>query len=80
MLGTLESYGAELGNFRYYLAGGTYHTIMRSPQFYTEQSPGILYSEWLSAMLRNRGGTNGTGGGAWQDAACPDCLAPVPCP
>ena len=80
MLGTLESYGAELGNFRYYLAGGTYHTIMRSPQFYTEHSPGIFYSEWLSAMLRNRGGTNGTGGGAWQDAACPDCLAPVPCP
>jgi len=45
MLGTLESYGAEVGNFRYYLAGGTYHTIMRSPLFYTEASPGIVFSD-----------------------------------
>jgi hypothetical protein len=79
MVGALDSYGAELGNFRYYLAGGNYHTIMRSPTFYTEQSPGIVYSEWLGAMLQSRGGTNGTGGGAWQDAACPGCLTPLPC-
>ena len=80
MLGTLGSYGSEVNNFRYYLADGTYHTIMRSPLFYTESSPGIVFSEWLGAMLQNRGGTRGTGGGNWQDVACPTCLQPLPCP
>jgi len=31
-------------------------------------------------MLQNRGGTNGTGGGAWQDVACPTCLTALVCP
>jgi len=80
MLGTLTSYGDETRNFRYYLADGTYHTIMRSPLFYTESSAGIDYSSWLGSMLSNRGGTNGVGGGDWKNVACPDCATALICP
>jgi len=79
MLGTLESYGNEVDNFRYYLADGTYHTILRSPVFYTEASPGIVFSEWLDGMLQHRGGTAGVGGGKWKHRACANCLDPLPC-
>jgi hypothetical protein len=80
MLGTLGTYASESKNFRYYVADGTYHTIMRTPNFYTEKSAGIIYSKWVTAMLRNRGGTGGSGGGDWKNAACPTCLTPLPCP
>jgi Pectinacetylesterase len=80
MLGTLNDYATEVDNFRFYLAGGTYHTIMSSPNFYTESSPGITYGRWVDAMLQNRGGTGGSGGGDWQDAACETCLGELTCP
>jgi hypothetical protein len=79
MLDTLGEYADEVDNFRFYVADGTYHTIMRSPAFYTEASGGIPYSRWVAAMLQNRGGTGGAGGGAWRDAACPTCLISLPC-
>ena len=66
------------GNFRSYLAAGTYHTILRSPQVYTEASAGIRFSTWLDRMLKNMGGTNGQGG-QWFNAACPGCTMPLPC-
>jgi hypothetical protein len=74
MLATLDDYATNLGNYRYYLAGGFDHMILRFPSFYTESSAGIPFSSWVGAMLQNRGGTNGVGGGAWQDVACPTCL------
>lgn len=80
LLGTLDSYVTEVGNYRAYLAGGTYHSIMRWPDFYTESSPGMPFSRWVGAMLQSSGGTSGHGGGDWQDAACPTCLASPPCP
>ncbi len=79
MLGTLDSYAAEVNNFRHYLADGSYHTIMRSPMFYVEKSAGIPYVDWVGGMLQSRGGTGGAGGGKWQDAACETCLVPTPC-
>jgi len=79
MIGTLGSYASEVKNFRYYLASGTYHTIMRSPLFYTEDSAGIAYSSWLASMLSNRGGTGGAGGGDWKNVACPDCTTALAC-
>jgi hypothetical protein len=79
MIGALGSYGSEVRNFRYYLASGTYHTIMRSPLFYTEDSAGIAYSSWLASMLANRGGTGGSGGGDWKNVACPDCTTALSC-
>jgi len=79
MLGTLDSYGSDVKNFRSYLARGDYHTIMRSPLFYTENSAGIAYSQWLAAMLQSRGGTGGSGGGDWKNVACPTCLTALSC-
>ena len=57
------------GNFRAYVAAGESHTILRSPLFYTEQSGGMAFSQWLAAMLSN----TGTG---WDTRACPECMAP----
>jgi hypothetical protein len=79
MTGTLLSYGAALPNYRSYVAGGSYHTTLRSPTFYTEASAGPAYSEWVTDMLANRGGTNGSGG-QWFNAACPTCLMTLQCP
>lgn len=73
MLSTLQAYVATSSNFRYYLARGTYHTIMGSPEFYSESSGGILFSDWMAAMLNDSGGT------LWRSAACPFCLRPAPC-
>jgi len=79
MVGALRAYAAETDNYRFYLAGGTYHTIMRSPLFYQESSAGIPFAGWLAGMLRSQGGTGGQGGLPWSNAACPGCLDPVPC-
>jgi hypothetical protein len=79
MLDALGAYDTGVRNFRSYLAAGTYHTIMRSPAFYTESSTGMVYSHWVTAMLQNRGGTGGSGGGDWKDEACPTCTMPLPC-
>lgn len=57
------------GNFRAYLASGETHTILRSPLFYTEQSGGMPFAQWLTAMLSS----NGTG---WDTRTCPECATP----
>lgn len=59
MASTMLSYGAGVRNFRYYVAQGTYHTLLRGPQFYLEDTAGVHFSEWVDDMLRNRGGTHG---------------------
>ena len=77
---TLVSYANTLPNYRYYVAGGQYHTIVSSPSFYTEASGGVAFSEWLDDMLESRGGRKGHGGGDWRNSACPNCLVNLPCP
>ena len=79
MVDTLQSYVADVPNFRYYLAEGTDHTLLRSAKFYTEDSAGVNFSVWLGDMLANRGGTGGHGGN-WENAACESCLLQLPCP
>lgn len=79
MVTTLQSYAADVGNYRYYLADGSYHTLLRSPTFFTESSAGVNFSEWVEDMLSNRGGTNGKGGD-WENVACETCLFQPPCP
>lgn len=69
---------ADVGNYRYYLAGGTYHTLLRGDQFYSESSAGPAFASWLGDMLANRGGRGGSGGG-WFNVACPTCLVDLPC-
>jgi hypothetical protein len=79
MLATLGAYASQVDNFRYYLAEGTYHTIMSSSRFYVEKSPGIVFRDWVAGMLKSQGGTGGNGGLPWADVACPTCLTPLPC-
>jgi len=54
-------------NFRSYLASGASHTILRSSLFYSEESGGAPFAEWVAALVN--------GGGA-QNHVCVDCLAP----
>jgi len=79
MLTTLKSYAKDLGNYRYYVAGGSDHMIMEFSRFYDASSAGISFSKWVGAMLQSSGGTNGSGGGNWKDAACPTCLVSPAC-
>lgn len=69
---TLQSYAATLPNFRHYVAAGDYHTIMRTPLFYSESSAGPSFNAWTASML--------AGSPGWTNAACPTCLIPVSCP
>jgi len=78
MKGQLVADANEVPNFSYYLAGGDYHTLLRSPSFYSEASAGPTFASWLGDMLANRGGTRDKGG-KWFNAACPTCLVDVPC-
>ena len=78
MLSALAADSADLKNFRYYLAPGQYHTLLRDQNYYDEATNGVPFAGWLGNMLKNQGGTNGKGGG-WLNVACPDCLAPLPC-
>src|SRR5205814_3643447 len=79
MVANIQSYAATVPNFRHYVAAVSYHTNLRSPLFYTEASAGTPYVDWVSAMLQSEGGTQGHGGGLWRNAACPNCLIPLPC-
>lgn len=78
MLASLQSYGGDVPNFRYYLAEGSYHTLMRSTRFYAENSAGVAFSQWVDDMLSNRGGRRGHGGG-WENAASAVGLSQLPC-
>ena len=72
MSATLQSYAATLPNFRHYVAAGDYHTIMRTPLFYSESSAGPSFSNWTASMLAGMAG--------WANTACPTCLIEAPCP
>jgi hypothetical protein len=78
MLSALTADGADLPNFRYYLADGAYHTLLRDDNYYDEATNGVPFAAWLGQMLKNQGGTGGRGG-QWFDIACPGCLMPLPC-
>jgi hypothetical protein len=79
MLADLQTYRSSTPNYRHYVAAGSYHTILRSPTFFTETSAGESFSGWLGNLLKNQGGTDGAGG-KWNSVACPTCLQALPCP
>jgi hypothetical protein len=65
---------AQSPNYRYYVAEGMEHTILARDSFYTEDTAeGILFIDWLDAMIRNQGGTNGRGAMPWVNLKCSDC-------
>lgn len=78
--------GSDLRNFRFYVAAGQYHTLLRGDNFYNETSAGPAFASWLGGMLDRRGGHDGDdddhghhGGHGWANVACPTCLVDVPC-
>lgn len=75
MLDTLAADRALLPNFRSYVLPGADHTIIADNRFYAASPAGQPFSDWLGAMLDWRPGAP-----AWNHAACPDCLTPLPCP
>jgi hypothetical protein len=75
MLASLAEDQALLPNFRSYLLPGTSHTIIGDDGFYAASPAGPSFASWLGAML----GTD-PGAPAWDNAACPDCSTPLPCP
>ncbi|MGQ9888118.1 MAG: pectin acetylesterase-family hydrolase [Aggregatilineales bacterium] len=46
----LADIAAEVDNFRYFTAGGTVHTILRLPQFYTFAANGVRVRDWVAAL------------------------------
>jgi hypothetical protein len=81
MLDFVWNTAAEAPNYRHYIAAGQYHTIMMSPQFYTEDSAGIPFAKWVKAMVRNPFGMwGGPMQGRWKNVECVDCEDPMTCP
>ena len=63
----------EATNYRYYIAAGDYHTIMMSPEFYTEDSVGVPFTRCVKAMVRNPFGMwGGPLEGRWKNLDCDD--------
>lgn len=42
---------AEVDNFRTYTAGGTVHTILWRPEFYTYSVDGVRFVDWVQALV-----------------------------
>jgi hypothetical protein len=81
MLEFVWSTAAKATNYRYYIAAGQYHTIMMSPEFYTEDSAGVPFTKWVRAMVHKPlGKFGGSMQGCWKNMECEDCEDPMPCP
>ena len=63
---------AAAPNYRYYIAAGDDHTIMGYSKFYTEESGGMSYADWVRAMIKTPN--------KWENQECEDCGEPFPCP
>ena len=74
MLAALAEDQALLPNFRSYLLPGTSHTIIGDNGFYAASPAGPVFASWLGAMLGTAPAT------PWENAACPGCATPMPCP
>jgi hypothetical protein len=72
MLDSAYDTAAAAPNYRYYIAAGTDHTIMMSNKFYTEESGGMPYAEWIQTMIRTPK--------KWENQECENCGDPLPCP
>ena len=53
-------------NYRYYIAAGTYHTILRENKFYTEESAGgVSFAGWVKKMIKTPN--------KWENLECEVC-------
>ncbi|WP_319523524.1 pectin acetylesterase-family hydrolase [Breoghania sp.] len=67
-------------NYRYYIAAGTDHTILRTPKFYTEEVDGVPFADWVAAMVESpfygrhgRHYRHGWDSRLWRNVECEDC-------
>jgi hypothetical protein len=61
----------SLPNYRHYIAAGSYHTVLASPEFFRERTVGVAFKNWLDAML---GGDDDRPSARWRNVACVGCL------
>jgi hypothetical protein len=66
MLDYADTTAAESPNYRYYIGAGTVHTIMMSPKFYTEESGGMSFAQWVNYMIQTPN--------KWENEECENCL------
>ncbi len=63
-------------NYRYYVASGDSHTILLDGALYTDNSGGLIFVDWLSAMLEASVPIDGSSD--FQDSECTaDCEVPA---
>ncbi|HOW84197.1 MAG TPA: pectin acetylesterase-family hydrolase [Spirochaetota bacterium] len=67
-----ETMGITAGNFHYYIAPGSAHTILMKEGLYTTTSDGTALIDWITAMVE---GTDG-----FENVECTDCDKPSTCP
>ena len=68
--GNLEEISAAIPDFRYYVAGGTMHTILLRPEVYSYEVAGVRFVDWLTELAA---------GEPVQNVMCVDCtMAPEP--
>jgi len=56
--------------------GGLIFALLMSPLFYTEESGGVPFVDWVKAMVENQGGTKGHGAIPWTNLECSNCETP----
>lgn len=66
MFAMLDELEAEMGNFSSYVAGGSLHTILSQPEFYTYEVEGVTVYEWMADLL------DGDGAESVRCAVCDD--------
>ena len=68
--GNLEEISKAIPDFRYYVAGGTMHTILLRPEVYSYEVAGVRFVDWLTELAA---------GEPVQNVMCVDCtMAPEP--
>ena len=67
---------ADAPNYRYYIAAGTDHTILRSEKFYEEESAGIPFEKWVKEMVKKPLLARKH----WKNLECEDCENPFSSP
>jgi hypothetical protein len=81
MLDLVDATADQAPNYRHYIAAGWYHTIMMSPQFYTESSAGVPFVKWVTDMVYNPFGMfGGPLSGMWKNVECTNCEPTCPPP
>lgn len=63
----LDAIAAATPNFRSYLAGGSQHTILHLPEFYTVAADGVAIRDWVAALAA---------GEPVESVTCDPCEAP----